>query len=1399
MSETPQPRALLASATTLSCSDTVAPSIPTGLTATAAGCSQVNLSWTASSDTGGSGLAGYRVYRNGVQIATTSVASYSSTGLAGSTGYSFTVAAYDNAGNASTQSTSVSATTPICPDTTAPSMPTGLTASPTSCSQINLSWTASTDTGGSGLAGYKVFRNGVQIATTNLTSYNNTSLVGSTGYSFTVAAYDNAGNASTQSTSASATTPICPDTTAPSMPTGLTASAASCSQINLSWTASTDTGGSGLAGYNVYRNGVQIATTNLTSYNNTGLAGSTSYTFTVAAYDNAGNTSGQSTSDSGTTSACADTTAPSMPTGLTASAFSCSQINLSWNASSDTGGSGLAGYKVFRNGVQIATTNLTSYNNTSLVGSTGYSFTVAAYDNAGNASTQSTSASATTPICPDTTAPSMPTGLTASAASCSQINLSWTASTDTGGSGLAGYNVYRNGVQIATTNLTSYNNTGLAGSTSYSFTVAAYDNAGNASTQSTSASATTPICPDTTAPSMPTGLTASAASCSQINLSWTASTDTGGSGLAGYKVYRNGVQIATTNLTSYNNTGLAGSASYSFTVAAYDNAGNASTQSTSASTTTPICPDTTAPSMPTGLTASPTSCSQINLSWTASTDTGGSGLAGYNVYRNGVQIATTNLTSYNSTGLAGSSSYSFTVAAYDNAGNASTQSTSASATTPICPDTTAPSMPTGLTASAASCSQINLSWTASTDAGGSGLAGYKVFRNGVQIATTNLTSYNNTSLAGSTSYTFTVAAYDNAGNTSGQSTSDSATTSACADTTAPSIPTGLTASVVDCSQINLSWTASTDTGGSGLSGYRVYRNGVQIATTNLVSYSSTGLTGATSYAFAVAAYDNAGNTSAPSTAASATTPTCLANLPPIANAGLDQTTSMGTVVTFNGSGSSDSDGTITAYAWDFGDGASGTGSIVNHAYTTSGTKTVTLTVTDNSGARTSDVAFVTVLAQTSGQYLWSKGFGGSSLGDSVIVNAVAADANGNVVITGQLQGRADFGGALLTSAGGSDVFIAKFSSSGALLWSKRFGATSTDTGYGIGVDTSGNVLVIGIFQGTVDFGGGSLISAGGSDIFLAKYSSSGAHLWSKRFGGTGNDMGFGIAVAGNGDVAVTGSFGNFGSAVDFGGGPLTSAGGPDIFVAKYSTDGVHLWSRGMGGTGQDVGQSVGVDGGGNVVVTGYFQGTVNFGSGSLTSAGGTDIFLMKYSASGAPVWSKRFGGVSDDRGVAVAVSGTGDVVATGYWGATADFGGGPVVNTGGADIFLAKYSSTGAYAWSKVWGTSYGYGDVPHGVALDASGNIALTGSLLGPLDFGGGPLAESGSYDIFAAKFSASGAHLWSKRFGVLYDDSGDAIAMDTGGNVIVVGDFNAGVDFGGGELLSPGGESGFLARFGP
>src|SRR6266513_1458036 len=692
------------------------------------------------------------------------------------------------------------------PDTTPPSVPTGLTANAVSSSQINLSWTASSDN--VGVSGYRVYRGGTQIATTSATSFTNTGVSASTTYSYTVAAYDAAGNVSAQSSPASATTPAPPDTTPPSVPTGLTANAVSSSQINLSWTASSDN--VGVSGYRVYRGGTQIATTSATSFTNTGVSASTTYSYTVAAYDAAGNVSAQSSPASATTPAPPDTTPPSVPTGLTANAVSSSQINLSWTASSDN--VGVSGYRVYRGGTQIATTSATSFTNTGVSASTTYSYTVAAYDAAGNVSAQSSPASATTPAPPDTTPPSVPTGLTANAVSSSQINLSWTASSDN--VGVSGYRVYRGGTQIATTSATSFTNTGVSASTTYSYTVAAYDAAGNLSAQSSSAIATTPAPPDTTPPTVPTGLSANAVSSSQINLSWTASSDN--VGVSGYRVYRGGTQIGTPSTTSFTDTSVSASTTYSYTVAAYDAAGNVSAQSSSASATTPAPPDTPPPSVPTGLTANAVSSSQINLSWTASSDN--VGVSGYRVYRGGIQIATPGTTSFTDTGVSPSTTYSYTVAAYDAAGNLSAQSSPASATTPAPPDTTPPSVPTGLTASAVSSSQINLSWAASSD--NVGVTGYRVFRNGTQTATTGATFFTSNGLSPSTTYTYAVAAFDAAGNLSAQSSPASATTPAAADTTPPSVPTGLTASAVSSSQINLSWAASS--GDVGVSGYRVF-------------------------------------------------------------------------------------------------------------------------------------------------------------------------------------------------------------------------------------------------------------------------------------------------------------------------------------------------------------------------------------------------------------------------------------------------------------------------------------------------------------------------------------------------------------------------------------------------
>ncbi len=196
-----------------------------------------------------------------------------------------------------------------------------------------------------------------------------------------------------------------------------------------------------------------------------------------------------------------------------------------------------------------------------------------------------------------------------------------------------------------------------------------------------------------------------------------------------------------------------------------------------------------------------------------------------------------------------------------------TSVTNGSYTLTVAPDTQAPTAPSILTAIAVSSSKINLSWVASTD--NVGVAGYRIYRGGTQIDTSASNSYSNTGLSPSTTYTYTVAAYDTAGNVSGQSSPASATTQAPADTTSPTTPTNLLATAVSSSQINLSWTASTDN--VGVVGYHIYRNSVEIATITATSYQNTGLTPSISYTYEVSAYDAAGNGSFASTPVTATT------------------------------------------------------------------------------------------------------------------------------------------------------------------------------------------------------------------------------------------------------------------------------------------------------------------------------------------------------------------------------------------------------------------------------------------------------------------------------------------------------------------------------------------------
>jgi chitodextrinase len=259
--------------------------VASGFIATSTSPTTVNLSWTISGDPA---VAGYKIYQAGTQIATVtpiSAVSYPVTGLNPSTAYVFGISTYNSAETSSMATTSITTLSD--------------TSAPVSTSQINLLWAAATDN--VAVSGYYVYRNDSLIATTSALSIADSGLATSTLYKYNVSAYDAAGNISATSSSVSATTlaTSTPDTTIPTQPTNLSAAAISSSQINITWTASTDN--LAVSGYKVYRNGSFVTNSTSASYGDSGLLATTTYSYNVIAYDAAGNLSATSSTASATT------------------------------------------------------------------------------------------------------------------------------------------------------------------------------------------------------------------------------------------------------------------------------------------------------------------------------------------------------------------------------------------------------------------------------------------------------------------------------------------------------------------------------------------------------------------------------------------------------------------------------------------------------------------------------------------------------------------------------------------------------------------------------------------------------------------------------------------------------------------------------------------------------------------------------------------------------------------------------------------------------------------------------------------------------------------------------------------------------------------------------------------
>jgi len=246
-------------------------------------------------------------------------------------------------------------------------------------------------------------------------------------------------------------------------------------------------------------------------------------------------------------------------------------------------------------------------------------------------------------------------------------------------------------------------------------------------------------------------------------------------------------------------------------------------------------------------------------------------------------------------------------------------------------------------------------------------------------------------------------------------------------------------------------------------------------------------------------------------------------------------------------------------------------------------------------------------------------------------------------------------------------------------WAVSAGGIDYDTGSGVAVDVNGNTYITGEFQGSATFGSIILISQGSSDVFVAKLNSDGVWQWAVSGGGTGYDGGANLAVNASGNTYITGYFS---VNATFGNTTLTSNGILDVFVAKLNSDGVWQWATSAGGTNYDIGSALAVDASGNTYITGYYLGTVTFGSTMLTSQGDKDVYIAKLNSDGVWQWAVSGGGTGEDWGYGIALDTNRNIYITGIFWGTATFGSTVLTTQGASDVFVVKLNNDGAWQWA---------------------------------------------------------------------------------------------------------------------
>lgn len=314
-------------------------------------------------------------------------------------------------------------------------------------------------------------------------------------------------------------------------------------------------------------------------------------------------------------------------------------------------------------------------------------------------------------------------------------------------------------------------------------------------------------------------------------------------------------------------------------------------------------------------------------------------------------------------------------------------------------------------------------------------------------------------------------------------------------------------------------------------------------------------------------------------------------------------------------------------------------------------------------------------------------------------------------------------------------------------------------------------------------------------------SNEGCPLWALRFGAFNNveDYANDTAIDASGNVLIAGEADD--GNLDFGGAVLPSGGGGwDAVVAKLNGNGGHVWSRRWGDDSDSGANGIAVDGAGNVYVTGYFGGTVDFGTGPLSPGLLVDAFVVKLSAAGSALWATRLSGPAGVRGAAdIAVDAAGTrVVVTGLFIDSIDVGNGVELafDSSFPDGFVVSLNAAdGSIAWGRIFGEDGD--DLGSSVAMDNAGNAFVGGFFDALVNLGGTTtLTATGAYDAFVGKLGPTGAALWLVGFGGGDDQLVRHVEVAPDQSPIVAGDFFGDINFGAGAVLGAGSWDGFVAK---